>query len=99
MEFNERLTETYSSIFGKGTNSGANSGFGEKWGWFIAIKRIGREYRLTPSEVVERFNINEFLTEIANMTENLVKTYEVIKGADTLFPSNNKGESIGKCPR
>ena len=41
-----------------------NSGFGEKWGWFIAIKRIGREYRLTPSEVVKRFNINEFLTEI-----------------------------------
>ena len=57
LEFNERLTQTYASIFGKGTNGGTNSGFGEKWGWFIAIKRIGREYRLTPSEVVERFNI------------------------------------------
>jgi DNA topoisomerase-3 len=33
------------------------------------------------------------------MTENLIKTYEVIKGADILFPSNSKGEPIGKCPR
>ena len=42
---------------------------------------------------------DDFLSEIANMTENLVKTYEVIKGADILFPSNSKGEPIGKCPR
>jgi DNA topoisomerase-3 len=42
---------------------------------------------------------DDFLSEIANMTENLVRTYEVIKGADVLFPSNSKGESIGKCPR
>ena len=42
---------------------------------------------------------DDFLREIANMTESLVKTYEVIKGADTLFPSSSKGEPIGKCPR
>ena len=42
---------------------------------------------------------DDFLREIANMTENLVKTYEVIKGADALFPSNSKGGLIGKCPR
>ena len=46
-----------------------------------------------------KLSSDNFLTEIANMTKNLVKTYEVIKGADTLFPSNSKGESIGKCPR
>lgn len=38
-----------------------------------------------------------FLLEIVDMTSALVKTYEVIKGADTLFPSDR--ESMGKCPR
>lgn len=38
-----------------------------------------------------------FLTEIVGMTSALVKTYEMIKGADTLFPSDR--ESVGKCPR
>lgn len=38
-----------------------------------------------------------FLQGICDMIENLVQTYEVIKGADVLFPS--RGESIGKCPR
>jgi DNA topoisomerase-3 len=33
------------------------------------------------------------------MTKDIVSTYEIIEGADTLFPSNSKGESIGKCPR
>jgi len=32
-----------------------------------------------------------------NITTALVKTYEMIKGADTLFPSER--ESVGKCPR
>ena len=40
-----------------------------------------------------------FLDGISHMTKDLVSTYEVIKGADTLFPSNRKRESIGKCPR
>ena len=38
-----------------------------------------------------------FLSEIVNMTSALVSTYEMIKGADTLFPSER--ESVGKCPR
>lgn len=38
-----------------------------------------------------------FLSEIVDMTSSLVKTYEMIKGADTLFPSDR--ESMGKCPR
>jgi len=46
-----------------------------------------------------KLSSNDFLTEIVNMTKNLVKTYEVIKGADTLFSSKSKGKSIGKCPR
>jgi DNA topoisomerase-3 len=39
----------------------------------------------------------EFLQEINEMIESLVRTYEVIKGTDDLFPSNKEG--IGKCPR
>lgn len=38
-----------------------------------------------------------FLAEIVGMTSSLVKTYEMIRGADTLFPSER--ESVGKCPR
>jgi hypothetical protein len=81
LEFNQRLVETYASIFGAGTNGGANSGFGEKWGWFIAIKRIGREYRLTPYDVVERFNINEFLTEIEYLDDEYKEQEKQIKNA------------------
>lgn len=40
---------------------------------------------------------DEFLQEINEMIESLVKTYEIIKGTDNLFPSNEEG--IGKCPR
>ena len=40
---------------------------------------------------------DEFLQEINEMIESLVKTYEVIKGTENLFPSNKKG--IGNCPR
>ncbi|WP_395548426.1 MULTISPECIES: hypothetical protein [unclassified Lacrimispora] len=38
-----------------------------------------------------------FLQGICDMIESLVQAYEVIKGADVLFPS--KVESIGICPR
>ena len=81
MENNQRLVETYSSIFGAGADGVSKSGFGEKWGWFIAIKRIGREYRLTPSEVVERFNINEFLTEIEYLDDEYKEQEKNIKNA------------------
>jgi DNA topoisomerase-3 len=40
-----------------------------------------------------------FLKGISITTKDLVSTYEVIEGANTLFPSNHKGESIGICPR
>ena len=40
---------------------------------------------------------DSFLQDITQMVDNLVKTYEPIKGADVLFPSTL--ESIGKCPR
>lgn len=50
-------------------------------------------------KLVERGELspNAFLTEIMGMTSALVTTYEMIKGADTLFPSDR--ESVGKCPR
>ena len=40
-----------------------------------------------------------FLEGISMMTKDLISTYKVIEGANTLFPPNHKGESIGKCPR
>lgn len=40
---------------------------------------------------------NEFMQGISEMTESLAKTYEVIKGADILFPPDR--EVIGICPR
>ncbi|NWK10791.1 type IA DNA topoisomerase [Clostridium cadaveris] len=50
-------------------------------------------------KLVERGELtaDAFLSEIVNMTTTLVKTYEMIKGADTLFPSER--EIVGKCPR
>lgn len=50
-------------------------------------------------KLVERGKLtaDAFLSEIVKMTSALVKTYEMIKGADTLFPSDR--ESVGKCPR
>lgn len=38
-----------------------------------------------------------FLTEISDMVSELVKDYEVIKGAEVLFPSGRT--VVGKCPR
>lgn len=38
----------------------------------------------------------DFLADISDMTKDLVSTYEVIKEADTPFPS--KSQSIGQCP-
>lgn len=43
-------------------------------------------------------NPSDFLKEITDMTTSLVKTYEVIKGIETLFPKQT-GESVGTCPR
>lgn len=50
-------------------------------------------------KLVERGELtaDAFLSEIVDMTSSLVKTYEMIKGANTLFPSDR--ESVGKCPR
>ncbi len=50
-------------------------------------------------KLVERGELSPdvFLAEIVNMTSALVKTYEMINGANALFPSER--ESVGKCPR
>lgn len=50
-------------------------------------------------KLIERGLISpdSFLQDISQMTKSLVKTYEVIKGADVLFPSTQ--ETLGKCPR
>lgn len=50
-------------------------------------------------KLVERGELSpeEFMQGISEMTESLTKTYEVIKGADILFPSDR--EVIGVCPR
>lgn len=55
--------------------------------WEEKLKQIEQE-SLSP---------DEFLQEINQMIESLVKTYEVIKGTENLFPSDKKG--MGNCPR
>ncbi len=40
---------------------------------------------------------DSFMQDISQMTKSLINTYEVIKGADVLFPSDQ--ETLGKCPR
>lgn len=40
---------------------------------------------------------DSFMQDISQMTKSLINTYEVIKGADVLFPSAQ--ETLGKCPR
>ena len=54
------------------------------------------EYRLQQVESGE-LSPDEFMTGIADMLTELVKTYKVISGAEVLFPSGR--EVIGKCPR
>ncbi len=40
---------------------------------------------------------DDFITDITDMMTDLTKTYQVIKGAEVLFPSGR--EVVGKCPR
>lgn len=57
--------------------------------WEVQLKQI-ENGTLSPSI---------FLKDISHMTNDLVSTYKVIEGADSFFPTNTKGESMGKCPR
>ncbi len=54
------------------------------------------EYRL---KQVERGEVSaeDFIGDITDMMNDLTKTYQVIKGAEVLFPSGR--EVVGKCPR
>lgn len=54
------------------------------------------EYRL---KQVERGEVcaEDFIGDITDMMTNLTKTYQVIQGAEVLFPSGR--EVVGKCPR
>ena len=54
------------------------------------------EYRL---KQIERGEVcaDEFIGDITEMMTDLTKTYQVIKGAEVLFPSGR--DVIGKCPR
>ena len=54
------------------------------------------EYRLKESERCE-LQPGEFMDGIDAMLRELVATYQVIQGAEVLFPSDK--EVIGKCPR
>lgn len=50
-------------------------------------------------KLIERgeLSADAFMQSITDMTDTLVKTYEVIKGSNVLFPSDR--EAIGICPR
>ncbi len=54
------------------------------------------EYRL---KQIERGEVcaEDFIGDITDMMTDLTKTYQVIKGAEVLFPSGR--EVVGKCPR
>ncbi len=54
------------------------------------------EYRLKQIEHGE-VCADEFIGDITDMMTDLTKTYQVIKGAEVLFPSGR--EVVGKCPR
>lgn len=43
------------------------------------------------------YSADAFMSEIALMVNALVKTYEVIRGAEVLFPSGRA--AVGRCPR
>ena len=50
-------------------------------------------------KMVERGELEseDFISDIVDIVKELTKTYEAIKGANVLFPSDK--ESVGKCPR
>ena len=54
------------------------------------------EYRLKQIECGE-VSAEDFIGDITEMMNDLTKTYQVIKGAEVLFPSGR--EVVGKCPR
>ena len=54
------------------------------------------EYRLKQIEHGE-VSADDFIGDITDMMSDLTKTYQVIKGAEVLFPSGR--EVVGKCPR
>ena len=54
------------------------------------------EHKLKQIERGE-YSADAFMSEIALMVNELIKTYKVIKGAEVLFPSGR--DVIGKCPR
>ena len=54
------------------------------------------EYRLKQIERGE-VSAEDFIGDITDMMTDLRKTYQVIKGAEVLFPSGR--EVVGKCPR
>lgn len=54
------------------------------------------EYRLKQMERGE-VSAEDFIGDITDMMTDLTKTYQVIKGAEVLFPSGR--DVIGKCPR
>ena len=54
------------------------------------------EYRLKQIEYGE-VSADDFIGDITDMMTDLTKTYQVIKGAEILFPSGR--EVVGKCPR
>ena len=54
------------------------------------------EHKLKQIERGE-YSADAFMSEIALMVNALVKTYEVIRGAEVLFPSGRA--AVGRCPR
>lgn len=73
-------------------------------------KKVSDHHAIIPTRGVKKFNLEELpkgekavleliatrLLEIETMVQELVKTYEVVKGAEVIMPKNYK--VIGHCP-
>jgi hypothetical protein len=59
--FKQRIAETFTELFGAGTNGGTVNAFREKWSWYAYIDAVaGRDY-FKHSKVYE-LTIFQFLT-------------------------------------
>ena len=61
------------------------SGFGENGVGLSQLKELAENIDFTPSEVVERFNINEFLTEIEYLDDEYKNKKKIKKCRNAIF--------------
>jgi hypothetical protein len=61
--FKQRIAETFTELFGPGTNGGTANAFSEKWSWYISIDAVANGDYFKHSQVYE-LTIFQFLTHL-----------------------------------